>query len=65
MYFDAKRSGKDASVKVVLTVTSNKAHDVMNLITGHVASSNAAVMKYDAVNSVFFSEMSLVSQALQ
>ena len=42
-------------MKVVLTVTSGKAQDVMNLITGHVASSNAAVMKYDAVNSVFFS----------
>lgn len=56
LYFDAKRSGKDASVKVVLTVTSGKAQDVMNLITGHVASSNAAVMKYDAVNSVFFSK---------
>lgn len=56
LYFDAKRSGKDASVKVVLTVTSGKAQDVMNLITGHIASSSAAVMKYDVVNSVFFSK---------
>jgi hypothetical protein len=43
-------------VKVVLTVTSGKAQDVMNLITGHIASSSAAVMKYDVVNSVFFSK---------
>lgn len=49
LYFDAKRSGKDATIEVILTVASGKAHEVLSLITSHVSSSSASSMKYDAV----------------
>ena len=49
VYFNATRSGKDASVKVVLTVSSGKANDVVTSITSQVASGNSPVMKYEDV----------------
>lgn len=53
LYFDAKRSGKDATIEVILTVTSGKVHDVISLITSHVASSASSVMKYDVVDNSY------------
>lgn len=52
-YFNAIRSGKDASVKVVLTVSSGKANDVVSAITSQVAAGNAPVIKMDDVTNVF------------
>ena len=53
VYFDAKRSGKEATIKVVLAVSSGKANDVVSAITSQVASGNAPVIKVDDVNNVF------------
>jgi hypothetical protein len=49
LYFDAKRSGKDATIEVILTVTSGKAHEVLSQVTNQVAVSNVSVVIYDAV----------------
>ena len=56
VYFNATRSGKDASVKVVLTVSSGKANDVVTSITNQVASGNSPVMKYDDVKDSFYTK---------
>jgi hypothetical protein len=56
LYFDAKKSGKDASVKVVLTVSSGKANDVVTSITNQVASGSSPVMKYDDVKDSFYTK---------
>ena len=53
VYFDAKRSGKEATIKVVLAVSSGKANDVVSAITSQVAAGNAPVIKIDDVNNVF------------
>ena len=56
LYFDAKRSGKGATVKVVLTVSSGNANTVITSITNQVATGNAPVMKYDDVNDAFYTK---------
>lgn len=56
VYFNATRSGKDASVKVVLTVSSGKANDVVTSITSQVASGNSPVMKYDDVKGSYYTK---------
>ena len=48
MYFDAKRGGKDATIAVVLTVSSGKANDVVSRITNQITSGKADIMRYDA-----------------
>ena len=48
MYFDAKRGGKDATISVVLTVSSGKANDVVSRITNQITSGKADIMRYDA-----------------
>ena len=53
VYFDAKRSGKEATIKVVLAVSSGKANDVVSAITSQVAAGNAPVIKIDDVSNVF------------
>ena len=53
VYFDAKRSGKEATIKVVLAVSSGKANDVVSAITSQVAAGNAPVIKIDDVDDVF------------
>ena len=53
VYFDAKRSGKEATIKVVLAVSSGKANDVVSAITSQVATGNAPVIKIDDVDNVF------------
>ena len=40
LYFDAVRSSKDATIEVILTVTSGKSHDVLSEVTSHVSSSS-------------------------
>lgn len=55
-YFDAKRSGKGATVKVVLTVSSGKSNDVISSLTSQVATGTAPVMKFDDVNDSFYSK---------
>lgn len=56
LYFDAKRSGKDATVAVVLTVSSGNANTVITSITNQVATGNAPVMKYDDVTDAFYTK---------
>jgi len=48
MYFDAKRGGKDATISVVLTVSSGKANDVVSRITNQITAGKADIMRYDA-----------------
>lgn len=51
MYFDAKRGGKDATIAVVLTVSSGKANDVISSITNQITSGKADIMRYDAAST--------------
>lgn len=53
VYFDAKKSGKDATVVVVLTVSSGKANNVVSAITNQVSGERSAIIKYDDVNDNF------------
>lgn len=55
-YFNATRSGKGASIKVILTVSSGKANDVVTSITNQVATGTAPVMKYDDVKDSFYTK---------
>ena len=51
VYFDAKRSGKDATIAVVLTVSSGKANDVITRLTNQITSGKVDIMRYDASSS--------------
>ena len=51
VYFDAKRGGKDATIAVVLTVSSGKANDVITRLTNQITSGKADIMRYDASSS--------------
>ena len=51
MYFDAKRGGKEATIAVVLTVSSGKANDVISSITNQITSGKADIMRYDAAST--------------
>lgn len=48
VYFDAKRSGKDATIAVVLTVSSGKSNDVVTRLTNQITSEKVDIMRYDA-----------------
>lgn len=56
VYFNATRSGKDASIKVVLTVSSGNANAVVTSLTNQVATGSAPVMKYDDVTDAFYTK---------
>ena len=56
VYFNATRSGKDASIKVVLTVSSGKANDVIASLVNQVATGTAPVMKFDDVKDSFYTK---------
>lgn len=51
MYFDAKRGGKEATIAVVLTVSSGKANDVISSLTNQITSGKADIMRYDAAST--------------
>jgi hypothetical protein len=54
LYFSNSKDGKDATVSVVLTVTSGKASSVVEAMMQQVASGSSASLKYDAVNGTYF-----------
>jgi len=56
VYFNATRSGKDASIKVVLTVSSGKGNDVIASLINQVATGTAPVMKFDDVKDSFYTK---------
>ena len=56
VYFNATRSGKDASIKVVLTVSSGKGNDVIASLVNQVATGTAPVMKFDDVKDSFYTK---------
>lgn len=54
LYFSCYKSGKKATVSVVLTVTSGKASSVVEAMMQQVSSGSSASLKYDAVNGTYF-----------